>query len=120
MLISYTMMSPNHFEIEYYVTANGKKPILEFLKSLKDKRAEARVRVKLDYLRLGHFGDCRFIADGVHELRIHFGPGYRIYFAMERNKIVLLLWGGKKATQNQDVAKALDYWNDYRRRDVTR
>jgi len=64
----------------------------------------------------GNFGDCHGVGDGVQELRIDYGPGYRVYFGQEGATIVLLLCGGDKSTQTKDVEIAKGYWNEYRRR----
>ncbi|MEB3179318.1 MAG: type II toxin-antitoxin system RelE/ParE family toxin [Nostocaceae cyanobacterium] len=65
-------------------------------------------------LQLGNFGDYRFVGEGVYELRIDYGPGYRVYFGQVGNTIILLLCGGDKSTQNRDLLKAIEYWQDYR------
>lgn len=62
---------------------------------------------------LGHNGDIRSVGDGVYELRIHYGPGYRIYLAEENKSIVLLLSGGNKRTQEKDIVKAKEYWHEF-------
>jgi putative addiction module killer protein len=68
-------------------------------------------------LQLGLFGDAKSVGEGVNELRIAFGPGYRIYYALDGEVVVLLLCGGDKSTQGKDIKQAKDYWNDYRGRD---
>jgi putative addiction module killer protein len=68
-------------------------------------------------MRLGNFGDARGVGDGVQELRIPFGPGFRVYFSREGDSVVILLCGGDKSTQARDIARAHDYWRDYRSRD---
>lgn len=79
-------------------------------------RARAKIRVRLDRISLGNMGDCHRVDDGVHELRIDYGPGYRVYFGWLGSTIVLLLCGGDKSTQTKDIDLAKQYWNDYRRR----
>lgn len=64
-------------------------------------------------MSLGNFGDCKPIAEGVFELRLNFGSGYRIYYGQEGDQIVLLLCGGNKVSQDRDILKALAYWKDY-------
>jgi len=76
------------------------------------------VRVRLNRLRLGNFGDCKFVGDGVHELRIAYGPGYRVYFGREGNFVVILLSGGDKGSQTRDITKAKEFWLDYNRRSL--
>jgi len=84
--------------------------------ALRDTKARAAIRVRLDRLRLGNFGDCESVGDGVCELRIHFGPGYRIYPGQEGNILILPLCGGTKKSQTKDIRKAKTYWQDYKRR----
>ncbi len=74
------------------------------------------IKARLDRIELGNSGDCRHVGDGVNELRIDFGPGYRVYFGQEGDMIVLLLCGGAKRTQRSDIARAKAYWKDYRSR----
>lgn len=74
--------------------------------SLKDRRAKARIQVRIDRMQLGHFGDVNPIGDGVSELRIFYGPGYRVYFVQRKNEVVILLNGGDKSTQPKDIAHA--------------
>lgn len=81
-------------ELRLYVAENGKVPYSLWLHSLKDSRARAMIRVRLNRIRLGNFGDCKPVGDGVKELRIDYGPGYRVYFGQVDQRIVLLLCGG--------------------------
>lgn len=104
------------YTLDEYVTAEGKNPFREWLHGLRDVRARARIRVRLNRVRLGNFGDAKSVGDGVSELRIPYGPGYRVYFARTGSTVVLLLCGGDKATQKRDVNTAKDYWLDYQRR----
>jgi len=103
-------------ELEEYLMANGESPFATWLRSLKDKRARARIRLRLDRLSLGNLGDCDAVGGGVLELRLHFGPGYRIYVAEDGPTIVLLLCGGIKRSQRLDIKAAQEYWRDYKRR----
>lgn len=73
---------------------------------LKDPRAKARIQVRIDRLELGHFGDVAPVGEGVSELRIFYGPGYRVYFVQESSVLVILLSGGDKDSQKSDIAKA--------------
>ncbi|MCD4814399.1 type II toxin-antitoxin system RelE/ParE family toxin [bacterium] len=99
-----------------FETSEGKCPFRKWLLSLHDEKVRAQVRARLDRLRLGNSGDHRFLGEGIQELRIHYGPGYRIYYGEQGRKIVLLLYGGIKNTQKQDIRKAKQYWQDYLRR----
>ncbi|OGQ35910.1 MAG: addiction module protein [Deltaproteobacteria bacterium RIFCSPHIGHO2_12_FULL_43_9] len=101
-------------DIKVYIAPNGKIPFIEWLSSLKDISARAKIRIRLDRLSLGNFGDCKHVGGGVFELRIKFGPGYRVYFGQVGNEIILLLSGGDKNTQSDDIKKAIKYWADYK------
>ncbi|HYX15419.1 MAG TPA: type II toxin-antitoxin system RelE/ParE family toxin [Nostoc sp.] len=104
-------------EIRNYLTVDGKNIFDEWLDSLQDRRAKAKIRARLDRVEDGNLGDCKSVGEGVFELRIDYGPGYRIYFGQEGITIIILLCGGDKSTQKQDVDKAQEYWKDYRSRD---
>jgi putative addiction module killer protein len=103
-------------ELRIYRTVDGRRPFSEWLASLHDTKARVRIRVRLDRVSLGNFGDCRNVGGGVQELRIDYGPGYRVYFGRLGSTIVLLLCGGDKSTQAMDIKLAHDYWIEYRRR----
>ena len=75
---------------------------------LRDKRAAHRIQARIDRAEDGNFGDCQPIGAGVSEMRIHYGPGYRVYFAQRGMEIVILLAGGDKSTQNTDIKTALE------------
>lgn len=102
--------------VEIYVTSDGKVPFTEWLDGLRDVKARAKIRVRIDRASLGNLGDCSSVGEGVQELRVDFGPGYRVYFAEVGKVIVLLLCGGDKSTQQRDIRKAKEYWKDYRSR----
>lgn len=99
-----------------YVTPDGESPFHEWLRALRDVSARAKIRVRLNRVRLGNFGDAKTVGGGVAELRIPHGPGYRVYFARTDITIVLLLCGGDKSSQKRDVRVAEKYWLDYQRR----
>jgi len=103
-------------EIRHYLTASGRDPYQQWLDKLKDLKGRVAIQRRIDCLAGGNFGDHRFCRDGVWELRIDFGPGYRVYYAQESETIVLLLSGGSKRTQSADIKGAVDYWSDYQRR----
>ncbi len=103
-------------EIRIYVAEDGRVPFSEWLASLRDLKARAKVRVRLDRVSLGNLGDCHSVGEGVQELRIDYGPGYRVYFGQVGSTIVLLLCAGDKSTQANDIEQAKHYWNEYRRR----
>jgi putative addiction module killer protein len=104
------------YEIDYYVTAQGGKPFKDWLEGLRDVQGRARIRVRLDRVRLGNLGDHRSVGAGVQELRIDYGPGYRVYFGTEGQRVVLLLLGGDKSSQTRDIARAREFWQDHQRR----
>lgn len=103
-------------EIREYLTALGRSPFGEWLSLLKDVRGRAKVRIRLDRLSLGNLGDYKPVGEGVQELRIDFGPGYRVYIGQDGKSLILLLCGGDKSTQAQDIQAAQEYWADYKRR----
>lgn len=84
--------------------------------ALRDMRARVAILRRFERVRLGNFGDHKFCRDGVWELRIDVGAGYRVYYARAGQTIVLLLCGGDKRTQSADIIRAADYWQDWRRR----
>lgn len=103
-------------EVFRYQTENGEEPLTDWLHSLRDKQAQAKVRIRLKRLEAGIFGDCEPVGEGVMELREHLGAGYRVYFGRHGKSIVILLCGGLKKTQESDIRKAKDYWADWKRR----
>ena len=102
--------------IRHYVDASGKNVFETWFDALKDQKAAARVAARLNRLAAGNFGDCKPLREGVWELRIDWGPGYRVYYAMVGKDLVLLLCGGDKRKQSADIARAIEYLNDYKRR----
>lgn len=104
------------YELREYITSAGRSPFAHWLEGLRDRRARARIGTRLARVRLGNLGDYEAVGDGVYERRIFYGPGYRVYFAFEVHRVVLLLAGGTKATQRRDITTAKSYWADYRSR----
>jgi len=102
-------------EIKRYITSDGKVPFADWLDSLRDTNAKAKIISRLNRVTAGNLGDYRSVGEGVCELRIKYGPGYRIYFGLRGLTIVLLLCGGDKSTQDQDIRNAKEYWADYER-----
>ena len=86
----------------------------QWLKALKDAQAVVRINRRAERIADGNFGDARPVGQGVSELRIHYGPGYRIYFATQGNTIVLLLCGGDKSSQADDIKRAHELANEWR------
>jgi putative addiction module killer protein len=104
-------------ELREYLTADGRSPFADWLEGLRDRRARARIDTRLARVRLGNLGDYHSVGDGVYELRVFYGPGYRVYFGFEAQRVILLLAGGIKDTQPRDIAAAKSYWIDYRSRE---
>jgi putative addiction module killer protein len=102
-------------EIRRYVTRGGKDVVGQWLRDL-DTNARARVAARIDRLSLGNFGDCKSLRMGVSELRIDWGPGYRLYYGMLGRMCVLLLCGGDKRKQSADIERAIEYLEDYKER----
>ena len=99
-----------------YVTEDGRDVIGEWLDSLRDRQAKVRIVARISRLEVGNFGDCKPLREGVSELRIDWGPGYRVYYGMIGKTVVLLLCGGDKRTQQRDIDYAVDCFNDFKRR----
>jgi len=104
------------FTIFHYLTRGGTDVFEEWFDALSDARAQARIAVRINRLAVGHFGDCKPLQQGVWELRIDWGPGYRVYYGMTGKTAVLLLCGGDKRKQASDILRAIEYWRDYKRR----
>lgn len=100
-------------EAFYYRMTSGRCPCEEWLESLRDRKGAARIRAKIARARAGNLGKCRTVGQGVFELKIDFGPGYRVYFGEHGNTVIILICGGDKDTQDKDIKLAHDYWVDY-------
>jgi putative addiction module killer protein len=79
---------------------------IKWFDGLKDRRARARIQARIDRVEMGNFGDVAPVGDGISELRIFYGPGYRVYFSQRKSVVVILLCGGGKSTQQSDIVKA--------------
>ena len=104
------------FKLLEYLSENGQSLFKNWLVGLRDLQARARIRTRLNRVSLGNLGDYASIGDGVFELRIFYGPGYRVYYSRERDNVILLLLGGIKDTQTRDIRIAKAYLADYRER----
>lgn len=104
------------YTVESYVDADGNAVFDTWRRELRDKQAIARITSRIDRLNRGIFGDCKPLQEGVWELRIDYGPGYRIYYSMVGKTVILLLCGGDKRKQNADIRRAINYLKDYKRR----
>ncbi len=103
-------------DIRHYVSRAGKDIVGDWLERLREKQAKGRIAARIARLAVGNFGDCKPVGEGVWELRIDWGPGYRIYYAMIGEACVLLLCGGDKRKQTTDIQRATEYLKDYRER----
>lgn len=99
-----------------YQRSDGTVPITEWLQSVRDKSMQARIRIGIQRLTAGNLGDMKSLGDGLSELRLHFGPGYRVYLSRRGSSWILLLCGGDKSTQQKDIAKAKSYLLDWKER----
>ncbi len=98
--------------VEEYILPDGRSPFSEWVESLEDGKTRRKVADRLRRLRLGNFGDCKFF-ETILELRIDYGPGYRIYCGKKNNTFVLLLVRGTKRSQDGDIKTAKKYWAEY-------
>jgi putative addiction module killer protein len=98
-----------------YKTISGAEPYQEYVDSLKDREGAAKIWARVTRAEMGNLGDHRSVGQGVVELKIDFGPGYRVYIGLHGQEVIVLLCAGDKRTQSQDIAKAKSYWEDYRR-----
>lgn len=103
------------FEIRHYLTPDGRDVFDEWRSQVKDTKARIAIDRRLYRVELGNFGDHKPCRDGVWELRIDMGPGYRVYYARAGKTVVLLLFGGDKRSQTADITQACDYWQDWQR-----
>jgi len=94
-----------------YKTFEEREPFIDWLKSL-DKVVQLRIRKRVAQLEIGHFGGYKFLGFGVYELRFFFNSGYRVYFGLQGDLTIFLLCGGHKASQAEDIKKAIRYWKD--------
>ena len=102
--------------VRIYLTEAGDSPFEEWFDDLSDIRSKQRILARLARVRAGNFGDWKSVGEGVHEMRIDCGPGYRLYFGLEGHQVVILLVGGDKGTQDKDIQRAKRYWYDYKQR----
>lgn len=101
-------------EIIIYADDQGNEPFTDWLYGLRDKQTRKRIETRLLRLEQGNYGDCKMIGEGISELRLFFGPGYRIYFGEDQGNIVVLLCGGDKSSQPRDIETAKRYWKEYK------
>jgi len=104
------------YRIRHYLSNSGRDVFLDWFDRLQDARAGLAINRRVDRMEAGNFGDHAFCRDGVWELRVNVGAGYRVYYAIVGRAIVMLLCGGDKRSQAADIARACDYWQIEKRR----
>jgi len=103
-------------DVCHYLDRRGRDLVTDWLVSLLDVQAKAQIVKRLNRLEYGNFGDHKVCRDGVWELRVDAGPGYRVYYALVRTSVVLLLCGGDKGSQAKDIDRAVKYLQEWRER----
>ena len=103
-------------ELRTYLTVDGRAPFEEWLSALRDVTGRARIRARLARVQAGNLGDCKPLREGVQELRIDHGPGYRVYLSRQGTVPVLLLCASDKADQDRAIRQAVEYLEDWKRR----
>lgn len=103
-------------ELRRYQLEEGSVPFTEWLCGLRDVRARAQIEVRLRRISSGNFGDCKPVGEGVSELRLDIGAGYRVYYGRYGQSLVILLCVGDKGSQQADITRAKAYWADWKRR----
>lgn len=102
-------------DVEIYQTSEGKEPFADWLDGLRDGLGRAVIRARITRACLGNLGDHKSVGQGVIELRIKFGPGYRAYVGLHGATLIVLLCGGDKRTQSKDIPLAHRYWQEWRK-----
>lgn len=106
---------PSQKTVEIYCDRFGNEPYTSWIKSLKDSKTKARIDQRIRRIEEnGNFGDYSSVGEGVWELRLDFGPGYRVYYAHENDRIVILLCADNKKSQQRDIGQAQSYWKEYK------
>jgi putative addiction module killer protein len=103
-----------NYKIEHYISESNADVVASWLESLRDFSARRSIIKRIERIEAGNFGDCRYLRDGVSELRIDIGAGYRLYYSSVNNIIVLLLCGGNKKKQDSDINNAITYLNKWK------
>jgi putative addiction module killer protein len=107
------MLPLKKYHIEEYLSKTGDSYFRIWLNGIRDIKTKARIQARLLRVEMGNLGDCKFLGDGVMELRFDFSSGYIIYFGTYKSKIIILLLAGDKSTQVKDIAKAKRFWKEY-------
>jgi putative addiction module killer protein len=100
----------------HYLTTSGRCPFQTWIESVKSRVVKAAVAARINRIRSGTLGDWKSVGDGVFELRVDVGPGYRVYFGRDGKTVVILLNAGEKRSQESDIKRAKGYWRDYETR----
>jgi putative addiction module killer protein len=100
--------------VKLYEDADGNSPFADWIEGLRDVMGRKRILSRIRRLEQGNYGDCHPVGNGVSELRLFFGPGYRVYFGEKNNDIIILLTGGGKDSQQKDIEAARGYWKEYK------
>jgi putative addiction module killer protein len=103
------------YDIQIYTADNGESPFLDWINSIQDQKAQANIYARINRAKFGNFGDAKPLqnANGLWEMRIHYGGGYRVYYHIENKKLILVLAGSGKKEQKKIIKKAEQYYNDY-------
>lgn len=108
-------MEPVERPIKLFRASDGHVPYLRWFEGLSDDRARQKIQARMARVRLGNLGHCRSVGNGVQELKIDYGPGYRVYFGQDGQSLIILLCGGDKSTQKRDIRSATAYWAAYKK-----
>jgi putative addiction module killer protein len=100
-------------QVIVYQLPDGQEPFTDWLNGLRDGMVRKRILARLTRLEQGNLGDCKPVGDGIKELRMFFGSGYRVYFAENGDEVVILLCGGDKGSQDTDIEQAKTYWKEF-------
>lgn len=106
-------------QVIFYADENGNEPFQAWINSLRDKQGRRRIIRRLFRVQQGNYGDVKPIGEGLSELRLFFGPGYRVYFGEDAGNIIVILCGGDKDSQGRDIENAKAYWKEYKSRAKT-
>ena len=109
-------MEAHSREIRYYQTKTGKVPYWDFLKRLKEAKIRAAIDLRVARAATGNFGDHSSVGNGLFELRLHLGPGFRVYYGLDGDTFVVVATAGEKKTQPKDIKSAKVFWEDYLKR----
>lgn len=103
-------------ELVRYRSEDGREPFTDWFRNLRDAKAQARIYARIRQIESGNFGDAKPVGEGVTELRIHVGAGYRVYCGQYGQRMVVLLCAGDKSSQSKDIAQAKVLWAEWKRR----